>query len=163
MGRICFTTGDFTAARDLFQKAIDLKPGFYVAHLDLKQAYDALGATAESAVQNGRILEILPNYLLQNPDDARARMFYAITLAETNRRAEAIAEGSKALELAPDDSLMLYNGACLYAQLGEPKRAIATLREAIAAGVTNFQWMMNDPDLYSLHDDPEFQALVKEN
>lgn len=163
LGRICFTTGDFTAARDLFQKAIDLKPGFYVAHLDLKQAYDALGATAESAVQNGRILEILPNYLLQNPDDARARMFYAITLAETHRKEEAIAEGSKALELAPDDSLMLYNGACLYAQLGEPKRAIATLREAIAAGVTNFQWMMNDPDLYSLHDDPEFQALVKEN
>lgn len=159
LGRICFTTGDFTEARNLFQKAIDLKPGFYVAHLDLKQAYDALGRAAESAAQNDRIMEILPNYLLQNPDDARARMFYAITLAEMNRREDAIVEGSAALELAPGDSLMLYNGACLYAQLGEKAKAIAALRDAIASGVKNFQWMLNDPDLYSLHDDPEFIAL----
>jgi len=162
LGRIRFTTGDFTEARNLFQKAIDIKPGFYVAHLDLKQAYDGLGSTAESAAQNGKIMDILPNYLLHNPDDARARMFYAITLAETGRRDEAITEGAAALDLAPGDSLMLYNGACLYAQLGEKKKAIATLRDAIAAGVTNFQWMMNDPDLYSLHDEPEFKELARD-
>ncbi len=28
----------------------------------------------------------MPNYLLQNPDDARARMFYAMTLAEMGRK-----------------------------------------------------------------------------
>ena len=106
-------------------------------------------------------MEILPNYLLQNPDDARARMFYAITLAENGLREEANKEGAAALELAPGDSLMLYNGACLYAQLGEKKKAIDTLRDAIAAGVTNFQWMLNDPDLYSLRDEPEFIALSK--
>jgi Flp pilus assembly protein TadD len=88
-------------------------------------------------------------------------MLYAVTLAEAGRRDEAIAEGAAALELAPGDSLMLYNGACLYAQLGEKQKAIATLRDAIAAGVTNFQWMLNDPDLYSLHDDPEFIELSK--
>jgi TolB-like protein/Flp pilus assembly protein TadD len=161
LGRICFTTGDFTEARNLFQKAIDIKPGFYVAQLDLKQAYDGLGCTTEAAAQNKKIMEILPNYLLQNPDDARARMFYAITLAEMDRRDDAIAEGSAALELAPGDSLMLYNGACLYAQLGEKEKAISALRDAIASGVKNFQWMLNDPDLYSLHDDPEFIALSK--
>lgn len=57
---------------------------------------------------------------------------------------------------------MADNGACLYAQLGEKKKAIATLRDAIDAGVTNFQWMMNDPDLYGLHDDPEFLELAKD-
>jgi adenylate cyclase len=103
----------------------------------------------------------MPNYLLQNPDDARAKMLYAVTLAEVGRKEEAISEGAAALDLAPGDSLMLYNGACLYAQLGEKKKAVATLRDAIAAGVTNFQWMMNDPDLYSLHDDPEFVELAK--
>ncbi len=56
---------------------------------------------------------------------------------------------------------MLYNGACLYALLGEKQKAIDTLRSAIAAGVTNFQWILNDPDLYSLHDDPQFLALAK--
>ncbi len=161
LGRIRFTTGDFAEARDLFQKAIDIKPGFYVAHLDLKQAYDGLGLAAEAAAQNLKIMGILPNYLLQNPDDARARMFYAITLAENGRRDEANTEGAAALELAPGDSLMLYNGACLYAQLGEKQKAIATLRGAIDAGVTNFQWMLNDPDLYCLRDEPEFIELSK--
>lgn len=161
LGRINFTTGQFTEAVQQFQKAIDIKPGFYAAHLDLKQAYDGLGLKAEAAAATENALRIMPNYLLQNPDDARAKMLYAVTLAEAGRREEAIAEGAAALDLAPGDSLMLYNGACLYAQLGEKQKAITTLRDAIAAGVTNFQWMLNDPDLYSLHDDPEFQALAK--
>ena len=162
LGRINFTTGNFAEALELFQKAIDIKPGFYAAHLDVKQAYDGLGRTAEAKVATEKALEIMPNYLLQNPDDARAKMLYAVTLAEVGRKDQAIAEGAAALELAPGDSLMLYNGACLYAQLGEKKRAISTLRDAIAAGVTNFQWMMNDPDLYGLHDDPEFIDLAKD-
>ncbi len=162
LGRINFTTGKFAEALELFQKAIDIKPGFYAAHLDVKQAYDGLGRTAEAKVATEKALEIMPNYLLQNPDDARAKMLYAVTLAEVGRKEQAIAEGAAALELAPGDSLMLYNGACLYAQLGEKKRAISTLRDAIAAGVTNFQWMMNDPDLYGLHDDPEFIDLAKD-
>ncbi len=162
LGRINFTTGNFEEALELFQKAIDIKPGFYAAHLDVKQAYDGLGRTAEAKAATDRALEIMPNYLLQNPDDARAKMLYAVTLAEVGRKDQAIAEGAAALELAPGDSLMLYNGACLYAQLGEKQKAIATLRDAIEAGVTNFQWMMNDPDLYSLHDDPEFIALAKD-
>jgi tetratricopeptide (TPR) repeat protein len=120
-----------------------------------------LGRNEEAAATLQRVMEILPNYLLQNPDDARARLFYAMTLLELGRRDEAIAEGTAALELAPGDSLMLYNCACLYAQLGEKRKAIDTIRAAIAAGVTNFQWMVRDPDLASLHDDPEFIELSK--
>ena len=162
LGRIHFTTGKFAEALELFQKVVDLKPGFYVAHLDLKQTFVSLGRQAEAAASLTKVMEILPTYLLQNPDDARAKLFYAMTLLELGRREEAIAEGAAALELAPGDSLMLYNVACLYAQLGEKKKAIATLRDAIAAGVTNFQWMIRDPDLTCLHDDPEFVELSKD-
>lgn len=55
---------------------------------------------------------------------------------------------------------MLYNCACRYAQLGEKQKAFATLRAAIAAGVTNFRWMVRDPDLDCLRDDPEFIELA---
>jgi TolB-like protein/Flp pilus assembly protein TadD len=162
LGRIHFSTGNYAEALGLFQKAIDIKPGFYVACIDLKLTYQNLGRHEDAAVALRKVAEILPNYLLQNPDDARARLFHAMTLLELGRRDEAIAEGSAALELAPGDSLMLYNCACLYAQLGEKQRAIATLRDAIAAGVTNFQWMVRDPDLASLYDDPEFIALSQQ-
>jgi adenylate cyclase len=162
LGRIHFSTSHYAEALELFLKCIDLKPGFYVAHLDLKQTLKNLGRDKEAAATLQTVMQILPNYLLQNPDDARAKLFYAMTLLELGRKEEAIAEANAAIELAPGDSLMLYNCACLYAQLGEKKKAIDTLREAIAAGVTNFQWMVRDPDLLSLHEDPEFIELSKD-
>ena len=36
---------------------------------------------------------MMPNYLLQNPDDSRARMFFGITLLETGDRERAITAG----------------------------------------------------------------------
>jgi TolB-like protein/Flp pilus assembly protein TadD len=163
LGRIHFSTSRYGEALELFQKCIDLKPGFYVAHLDLRMTLVNLGRNDEANAALETVMKILPNYLLQNPDDARARMFYAMTLLELGRRDEAVVEGNAALELAPGDSLMLYNCACLYAQLGEKKKAVSALRDAVAAGVTNFQWMVRDPDLACLHDDPEFIELSKDS
>jgi hypothetical protein len=51
----------------------------------------------------------------------------------------------------------------VYACLGDKAKAIAALRDAVAAGVTNYQWWQHDPDLHSLRDDPEFIALSKGN
>jgi tetratricopeptide (TPR) repeat protein len=161
LGRIKFSTGSFSEALDLFHRVIAIKPGFYVAYSDLKQTYEALGLTTEAEATARQLLEMMPNYLLQNPDDSRARMFYGITLLETGDRERAIAEGAAALELSPGDSVMLYNGACLYSRLGETRRAVATLREAIAAGVTNYAWMKHDPDFDPIRNDPEFIELMQ--
>ncbi len=160
LGRIQFSTGKFADALAMFLRVIEIKPGFYMAHSDLKQTYASLGRKAEAEAVSRKVLELLPNYLLQNPDDARARMFYAITLLEVGRREDAISEGAAALELAPGDSVMLYNGACLYSRLGETTRAIDTLRQAIAAGVTNFGWMKHDPDFDPIRNEPAFQELM---
>ena len=162
LGRIQFTSGNFSEAVKLFQRVIDLKPGFYMGHADLSQSYAKLGNIEKKQAASVRLLEMMPNYLLQNPDDSRARMFYGIALLQAGQRERAIAEGATALEQSPGDSLMIYNGACLYAQLGETRKAIDTLREAVNAGVVvNFTWMKHDPDLDPLREDPEFIELVK--
>jgi adenylate cyclase len=161
LGRIHLSTGKPEEAEALCRRVIELKPGFYVAYADLRMAYQILGKVEQSEALSRKLAdELVPNYLLKNPDDARARMFYAISLSEVGRREDAVREGAAALDLSPGDSVMLYNGACLYAQLGETRRAIDTLRQAIAAGVQNYGWMKNDPDFDSLRDDPEFQALL---
>jgi Flp pilus assembly protein TadD len=107
------------------------------------------------------VIALMPNYLLRNPDDSRARMFFAVALCDSGKREDAIREGKAAMDSSPGDSVMLYNGACLYAQLGETRRAIDTLRKAIAAGVQNYGWMKNDTDLDPLRGDPEFQELLE--
>ena len=161
LGRIHYSTGQLTEALDLFRRVIELQPGFYVAYNDLKQTLLGLGRKEEAEVEYQRVLKLMPNYLLQNPDDSRARMFYAVVLCDAGRRDEAIREGTAAIESSPGDSVMLYNGACLYSRLGDTRRAIDTLHQAIAAGVVNYGWMKQDPDLTPLRDEPEFIEMMK--
>jgi len=160
LGRIHFTNGELEQALAPFRRVIELKPGFYAAYADLAQTCAGLGRKEEAEQASRQLLELLPNYLLQNPDDSRARMYYAITLAENGLKEDAIREGDKALELSPDDPMMLYNCACLYSQLGEVDRAVDTLRQAIAGGYENFGWMKHDPDLNALREHPGFIAMV---
>jgi adenylate cyclase len=160
LGRIHFTKGEFEQARGLYHRVIELKPTFFTAHMDLAMACDGLGRQDEARAARDRVLELLPNYLLQNPDDSRARSIHAVALAEKGNKDEALREGDKALEINSDDPLMLYNGACLYARLGESERAILTLRQAIAKGYADLGWMRNDPDLATLRDNPDFVALA---
>ena len=160
LGRIHFTNGEFEHAYRLFRRVIDLKPTFVTAHMDLAMTCDGLGRPDEARAARDRVLELLPNYLLQNPDDSRARMLHAVALAEKGRKDEALGEGGKALEISPDDPLILYNCACLYARLGELQRAIAALRQGIANGYEDFGWMRNDPDLATLRGSPDFVALT---
>ncbi len=83
------------------------------------------------------------------------------TLVQVERIAEAKTEAAKALELNPNDSLMLYNGACFYARLGEKRTALDTLKSAIVAGHANYEWIKRDPDLESIHNEPEYIELMK--
>jgi adenylate cyclase len=160
LGRIHFTNGEFEQAYRLFQRVIALKPTFYTAHMDLSMTCHGLHRIEEARACTDRVLELLPNYLLQNPDDSRARMLHAVALAEKGRRDEALGEGGKALEISPDDPLILYNCACLYARLAEPQRAIEALRQGIKNGYEDFGWMRNDSDLASLRSNPDFIALT---
>ncbi len=160
LGRIYFTNGDFEKAYELFRRVTELKPSFFSGYVDLAQSCDGLGRADEARAARKQVSELMPDYLLQNPDDARARMYYAVVLAEMGRKDEALREGTKALEVSPDDGMMLYNCACLYARLGEFERAVETLGGAIAKGYADDGWLKHDPDLDGLRQHPGFISLM---
>jgi adenylate cyclase len=160
LGRIHFTGAAFEKAHALYTRVIELKPGFLSAYPDLKMACERLGRQEEANQVFAKLLERLPNHLLQNPDDARARIIYAIVLADIHKKDESLREATQALELSPGDPVMLYNCTCVYSRLGETQRAVDALRQAIAAGYANFPWIKQDPDINNIRDNAEFQALV---
>ncbi len=160
MGRIFHSTDRDREAVDLFKKVVALNPDFYTAYTDLRMCYERLGEKEILEEVLRQSLAVYPRYLSQHPDDARARIFYATLLAELNRIDEAKTQGRMALELSPNDTLMLYNGACLYARLGEAKLAIDSLRRALAEGWENYEWMKRDSDLDNIRNDPEFVELI---
>ena len=65
-------------------------------------------------------------------------------------------------ESHPDTLWSVYNLGCVAALRGDREQALDWLRKAVDSGFTAADWMTKDPDLASLHGDPEFEAIVAE-
>ncbi len=150
-------------AVDLFEKVIELNPDFLVAYNNLMIVYERLGEKEKyAALVENTLTEIIPRYLSKHPDDASKYMFYAITLARTGKDQQARVQAAKALELSPDDPVMMYNAACFYSRLGEKGLALEMFKKAVGMGFESYEWIRVDPDLDNIRDEPEYIEIIKE-
>ncbi len=161
LGRIYHTTDRDQDALECFNKVVAINPEFYSVYSDLQIVYGRLGRKDKYEEMLRSALAIYPRYLSQHPDDARCHMFYAVDLAQAGKKDEAKTEAARALELNPNDPLMLYNAACFFAQMSEASKAVEMLRNAIAAGYPDYEWFKRDPDLDSIRNDPGYIELMK--
>jgi serine/threonine protein kinase/Flp pilus assembly protein TadD len=161
LGRIYHNRDRDEEAIELLQKVISLNPDFYSAYGDLQIVYARLGETEKYKETVQTSLKVYERYLAKHPDDARGHMFYATDLAQVQRFDEAKTQASRALELNPDDPLMLYNATCFYAQMGEKKLAIESLKNSFAVGYANYDWLKRDTDLDPIRNEPEFTEMMK--
>jgi adenylate cyclase len=66
----------------------------------------------------------------------------------------------RALTIAPDDPITLYNVACAFALLGEAERAIDILqRWHDGVKVKTSDWFRTDTDFDGIRENPRFKAL----
>jgi len=145
-----------------FYKVLELNPNFHSAYGDLQMSYEKLKdkEMLQDTIEKAALF--YPNYLLHEPEDARAHQFYAFTLERLGRREEAREEMRIGVEINPNDLIIIYNAACFYALLGDKAAAIQHLKRAIDNGFRNFEYIKHDPDLYCLHKDPDFIELLEE-
>jgi serine/threonine protein kinase len=161
LGRINHSTDRYKEAINQFKKVVELNPNFLTAYNDLRMSYDRVGDKEKSDEILQILLNLYPKYLLKQPDDARAHMFFAIDLAMEGKTKEAKAEAAKALELDPTDPLMQYNASCFYAQVGEKHLALESLKNSVATGYEYYEWIKRDSDLDSIRNEPEYIELMK--
>ena len=162
LGRIYHSTDRDEEAIELYKKVILINPVFYSAYSDLSTCYERLGNMEENMHIQQTLMEVYPKYLSQNPDDARAHIFYAHTLAHLGKTSEADSEMEKAIELSPNDALMLYNVACLHSRLGKKNSSIKYLDQAIKLGYANYEWIKRDPDLDNIRNESGYIELMKD-
>jgi TolB-like protein/tetratricopeptide (TPR) repeat protein len=160
LGRIHWTNDRPRQAAEQFETVLRLDPDFYTARTDLHLCYVNLGEKEKADEVRDEAIALMPGYLSQHPDDARVHMLYANLLSNADRLDDANVELTKALELSPNDSLMIYNAACIYAKMGDNERAVKQLCEAVDAGFKFIQWMLHDPDLQELKDRKDFQEML---
>lgn len=161
LGRIYRQLDREQDAIELFQKSHNINPDFYTANNDLRMVYERLGDREKAKELISSEIKFFPDYLLRYPEDARARMFYAMNLSAIGKIDEAKSEAAKALELSPGDTVMLYNAACFYAQLGEKKLSVETLTNAVTSGWQDYGWIKRDPDFDIIRNEPEYIELMK--
>jgi serine/threonine protein kinase/Flp pilus assembly protein TadD len=159
LGRAYFASGRFQEAADLIERAIEANGDDYNVYIPYTNALDRIGKNDKARRFREMEVLILERQLETVPEDVRARILLAADYANLGRTEDSIRHLEMALALRPNDSNVLYNAACAYGVLGRKPEALATIRRAREAGYSNTDWPRQDPDLASIHDDPEFKAL----
>jgi serine/threonine protein kinase/tetratricopeptide (TPR) repeat protein len=159
--RTCFQQGKLERAVGLFEQACEVHDD-YQARLLAALCYKGLDRTEEATAAYGRALTAIDRHLELTPGDARALTLGAGCLGRLGRVDEARQWNTRALSIDPEDPVVVYAAACVWAILGMPDDALDALAKALEVGFGNRKWILNDPDFESLRDHPRFRELVGE-
>ena len=157
--RALFAAGRNPEVVEISEAAIEASGEDYNVYIPITNALGALGK--DEAVRNmlQRRIVAFENHLKQVPEDARARILLGSDYAHLGRPDDALRELRMALTLRANEASILYNAACVFCGLNQKTEAIDALRNAWEAGFRDSVWARRDPDLTSLHGDPEFERL----
>ena len=105
-------------------------------------------------------IHFFENLVKRNPNYVHALIPLAQNYTQKGLYGKGLQIDQRLASLCPKDPVIHYNLACSYALVGGKKEAMTVLRQAIELGYRDFNFIKKDKDLKSLHQDPEFQALV---
>jgi TolB-like protein/Flp pilus assembly protein TadD len=158
--RTRFHQGDMDMAAELFQKAAEVDPTDYQSRCLRVQILRGKGNADEAVKEAREAVEVVKKHLEWHPNDARAYHLGAGPLIVLGDVGLAKRWLQRAIEIAPDDSVVLYNVACNFATWGEEDEALDYLERAIDHGVVSAAWMRNDEDLASLRKHSRYTELL---
>jgi len=161
--RALFAAGRYQEVVDVAEDAIAASGEDYNVYVPISNSLGAMGK--EKAVRHmfQRRMAALENHLKQVPEDARARILLASDYANLGRSDDALRELNLAVTLRANEASILYNAACVYCGLKRNAEAVDALRKAWEAGFRDAVWARRDPDLASLHGDPDFDRMYPEH
>jgi serine/threonine protein kinase/Tfp pilus assembly protein PilF len=160
--RALFAAGNYQEVAEVTEEALEASGTDYNVYIPILNALSALGKTDAARNVRLRLIQALENHVREVPEDARARILLASTYAEEGRAEDSIREANLAMVLRPNEATVLYNAACTFCFLGRKIDAIEALKKAWNAGYKDADWTRRDPDLASLHGDPDFERLYPE-
>ncbi len=152
--------GRIDQAVALYERAAELRVDDYQASIFAAGGYRGLGRDEDARNASQRGLAAAERALVLNPADSRALYLGAMELQVAGDTARSEEWARRAVQSDPTNPLMLYNIGCIHARGGRNGLALDHLERAIELGMRNRDWLMTDPDLQGVRDDPRFAALL---
>jgi serine/threonine protein kinase/Tfp pilus assembly protein PilF len=162
LGLALFITDRLEEAAELAERAIEMSGDDYNVYVAYVNTFNSLGEREKAERLRRQHIRVLQWQVEWAPENVRAHVLLAGNYADLGESDKAIAEVEKAVACEPNDASTLYNAACTYGLLGFKKEALSMLKRAIQNGYWHFDLIARDPDFKSLHEEPEFQLLIKQ-
>ena len=159
LGRALFAAGRYQEVVDMMEEALTHAGENYNTTVPIHNALGALGKNDALMNYLHREIAVYETHLQKVPEDARARILLAGDFAQMARYDDAKREATMAMTLRPDDSMILYNTACVFSSMNNKTDALIAIRKAWESGYRDAVWTRRDPDLALLHGEPEFDRL----
>jgi serine/threonine protein kinase/tetratricopeptide (TPR) repeat protein len=161
-GTLAFFLEHFEEDVKYLQKAIDLAPSDFYHWGNLGDAYHMMpGQSPKATAAYLQAIRLAEAQLKINPKDPSVLSYVAHYYSRTNDPASAKKYLEKALALPTEDTEVFLNATLVYLDSAERDQAFVWLQKAVKAGYTREQLLAN-PDLKSLHSDPQFSRLAKD-
>jgi serine/threonine-protein kinase len=161
LGNVLFKRGDYVGAVDAFENAVSPTRGAPGSYLNWANLADALlwipgrGDEARQAYDKARSL--LAERLVRSPNDVLLVSRMGLYAARSGHQDEARTLITRALTLAPTNADAQFRAGLAYELLGDRKRALATIAEALRLGYPA-KYVEAEPDLVALRRDPGYHA-----
>jgi tetratricopeptide (TPR) repeat protein len=154
LGNLYKSAGRYKEALLAYQQAIEHDPSKALYHHHLGLVYASEGKTEDSVDAFRRVIEI-------DPDHGLAHAALGGHYRKMGQEELAQKHVGKAMK-SIFDSENEYNRACLAAICGNTDEALDLLRVALRTKQTYVDWILRDPDLDFIRQDPRFKQLISD-
>jgi TolB-like protein/Flp pilus assembly protein TadD len=158
--RDSFAQGKLDQAIREYEEASRVRPEDYQSPLLVAQSYEDLGHADLARMSRLRGVAIAEAHLKLTPDDARALYMGANGLVALGEVEKGLAWARRAVDMGPNDPMLLYNVACIFSLAGRTDEALDYVEASVANGMRFREWLAHDSNLDSIRDTPRFQAVM---
>jgi adenylate cyclase len=153
--------GDLETSVKMNKRASEINPDDSVVLFNLAQVCRDLGRIEESLEMARRGVEAAERMSAEHPEVSVPLAIGAVELVWLGERERAFEWRARALAIAPDDPLTLYNVACSYAVSGELDLALEVLERWRPRANKEWRaWIRKDSDFDVFRDHSRFQSFL---
>jgi Flp pilus assembly protein TadD len=142
------------------RQALQLNDQHYDVWNNLADAYEWIGDKEKARSTRQTTVKLVERAIKLNPQDAEAHAALAALFAKAGLKEKADENIQTSLALSPNNPYVLCDVADAYELLGDRKRAIGHLRQALHDGFSAEQLNAN-PDFSGILADPAFKVASK--